>query len=151
MDGEAAIYSEEVHKELEALGIEVITRAPQQHCRYIERRGAFLRHTMHVLESQAEREGRSISFAVLLSEAIQAANCLIHINNSTPYQCVFGRQPPLLPDLQLYTDPREQHTETERMWVRRAGLQAMIEGTALAQVQRTLKSKTTVTATFEPG
>ena len=53
-DGESAIYAEEVHNELKALGTEVVTRAPQQHCRYIERRGAYLRHSMHVIESQAK-------------------------------------------------------------------------------------------------
>ena len=150
-DGESAIFAEEIHQELKALGTEVVTRAPQQHCRYIERRGALLRHSMHVIESQAEREGRNISFAVLLSEAIQAGNSLININGSTPYQCVFGRQPALLPPLDLDPELADPDTESGRMWVRRAALQAMIEGTAIQHIARTLKSKTSQQTSYSKG
>ena len=55
---------------------------------------------MHVIESQAKRENRTITFTVLLSEAIQAANVLISINGSTPYQALIGRQPAMLPPLE---------------------------------------------------
>ena len=81
IDGESAIFTYEAHGELQAIGTEAVTRAPNQHYRFIERRGALLRHTMHKVESQAEREGRVLSFAILLSEAITSGNMLIATTN----------------------------------------------------------------------
>ena len=81
-----------MNTEIQALGTTIVTRAPQQHCRYIERRGAVLRQTMHVIESQANREGRELTFTTLLSEAIQAGNMMVCINGTTPYLSMFGRQ-----------------------------------------------------------
>jgi len=72
-DGESGVVeSTTFQNELKARGIKLQVRAPQQHARYIERRGALLRHGMHVIESQLKREGVAVSFATLLSEAVFA-------------------------------------------------------------------------------
>ena len=57
----------------------------------------------------------------------------------------------MLPQLTLEPGSEEKHTETERMWVRRAALQSMIEGTALQHVERALKSRTSGDQDYEPG
>ena len=58
IDGETGVVKSEVFKnELKARGIELKPRAPQQHARYIERRGALLRQALHVIEDQLRTEG----------------------------------------------------------------------------------------------
>ena len=37
-------------------GITVNIRAPRQHARYVERRGALLRHTLHLIDTQLEAD-----------------------------------------------------------------------------------------------
>ena len=61
IDGESGINGKEGTERLKSLGIGIHTRAPGQHARMIERRGAILRHAMHTSESQAEREGININ------------------------------------------------------------------------------------------
>ena len=70
VDGEGGLTSSTAVAHLKRLGIEVKVRAPQQHARFLERRGAVLRHTMHVIEEQCKSEGIPITFNSLLSEAI---------------------------------------------------------------------------------
>ena len=93
-DGESGVTESQFFLgELKARGIKLTIRAPQQHARYIERRGALLRHSMHVIKAQLKREGVSVSLATLLSEAVFAGNCLTFVGGVTPYQAVYGRQP----------------------------------------------------------
>ena len=61
IDGELGINGKEGTDRLKSLGIGIHTRAPGQHARMIERRGAILRHAMHTSETQAEREKASTS------------------------------------------------------------------------------------------
>ena len=67
--------------------------------RFIERRGAILRHTMHCVEEQASREGLLIANVMLLSSSVFAGNAFISVGGSTPYQALYGRQPAMLPPL----------------------------------------------------
>ena len=63
VDGERGVgNSHTFTNELKARGIKLHIRAPNQHARYIERRGALLRHALHVIEDQLKREGTRVSF-----------------------------------------------------------------------------------------
>jgi hypothetical protein len=85
VDGETgATESHMFQGELKARGIKLTVRAPQQHARYIERRGALLRHGMHVIENQLKQEGVAVTFATLLSEAVFAGNCLTFVGGFHP-------------------------------------------------------------------
>ena len=53
VDGERGIAKRNYfHTELKARGIKLKERAPRQHARYIERRGALVKHAMRVMEEQ---------------------------------------------------------------------------------------------------
>ena len=69
-------------------------RAPGQHARFIERRGALLRDSLHKIDTQLEHEQiHDIPFPQRLSESVFAGNALISINHATPYQGLYGRVP----------------------------------------------------------
>ena len=156
-DGESGLWSAEIVSRMKRLGVEMTLRAPQQHARFIERRGAVLRATLHCLEEQAEREGLVITFPTLLGEAVFAGNSLTHVGGSTPYQCVYGRQPAMLPaletpDLQNAGDTSAAG-EDQRAFIREAALQSMIQATSMARINRAAHAKTSPdsTQTFKIG
>ena len=82
-------------------------RAPRQHARFIERRGAILRHALHTAEEQMRREGIVAHFDSLLANAIFAGNSLTHVGGVTPYNVVLGRQPAMLPPLEIDDDTEQ--------------------------------------------
>jgi hypothetical protein len=157
-DGELGLMSPSAQSRLRRLGIEPKLRAPGQHARFIERRGALLRLSMHCIEAQLTREGVDSSIDAVLSEAVFAGNALIHVGGVTPYQCVYGRSPAMLPPLpeENMTDASEELgslAERSRQHIRTAALEAMIQATSLARTSRALRSKT-VAATqisYNPG
>ena len=51
VDGEGALNSENFKQKVMRQGSKIITRAPDQHAVYIERRNAILRHVLHLLEA----------------------------------------------------------------------------------------------------
>lgn len=138
-DGELGIMGPAAQSRLKRLGIEPKIRAPGQHARFIERRGAMLRQSLHCLESQLMREGISAEFDVLLAEAVFAGNALIHIGGVTPYQCVFGRSPAMLPPLPEETEGQDgpsAGSDRVRQHVRTAAIAMVQAGTS-----RTLRAK----------
>ena len=89
VDGESGVTrSADMERELKARGIKLTVRAVSQRAHYIERRGAVLRQTLHAMDDQLKRENVRVSFAVLLSEATFAGNCLTHVGGVTPYHVV---------------------------------------------------------------
>ena len=56
VDGECAIASIEGHTYLTSRGIDYKPRAPGQHARFIERRGALLRDSIHKIQTQMNME-----------------------------------------------------------------------------------------------
>ena len=90
--------------ELKRRGITIDIRAPRQHARFIERRGAILRRSMHTTEEQMLREGLTVQFDTLVANAFFAGNALTHVGGVTPYNVVFGRQPHMLPPLEIDDD-----------------------------------------------
>ena len=152
-DGETGLWSDAIAQRIKRQGIEMKLRAPQQHARYIERRGAILRATLHVMEEQLEREGLVYTFPALLAEAIFAGNALVHVGGSTPYQAVYGRQPAMLPPLEIPDMPERENVgeigDRQRSYVREAALQAMIQATSLARINRAAHTRTSPDSTRE--
>ena len=140
-DGEKAVGSDEALQFFKANGIHFHKRAKGQHCRYIERRTAILRHNLHTTDEQlmAEVILQFIPFPHRLSNCVFAGNALISVNGVTPYNAVYGRQPTMLPDLDSEV-PGGIHGHVQR--VREICIQKMIEGTAADRVRRALNTKT---------
>ena len=143
-------------EELKRRGVTIDVRAPQQHARFIERRGAILRHAMHTTEEQMQREGLPCTFDSLLAHSIFAGNSLTHVGGVTPYNVVFGRQPSMLPPLEVpdggeadgghAADPAEAQPSRQQWRVREIALQRMIEATSIARVNRALRTRTSASA-----
>eukprot|EP00959_Pyramimonas_sp_CCMP1952_P032296 677756-Pyramimonas_sp.AAC.1 len=73
VDGEGGMAtSKYFDEELKRRGISLHVRAPRQHARFIERRGAILRHALHTAEEQPERESLTVNFDSMLANAIFA-------------------------------------------------------------------------------
>ena len=99
IDGELGVTSPSAQAKLKRLGVSVKVRAPGQHARFIDRRGAILHVTLHCMESQIIWEGIKADMEPLLSEAEFSGNSLVHVGGVTPYQCIYGRSPAMLPPI----------------------------------------------------
>ena len=105
IDGETSLSQGEKSKQyFQRIGTQLHVRAPNQHARFIERRGAILRHCMHVMEEQLKREGLKYTFKLLLAEATFCGNAMTFVGQGSPYNAVYGRQPAILPDLQYASE-----------------------------------------------
>ena len=87
MDGESGIAaSARAGSFLSRLGTKFIPRAPQQHARIVERRGARFRDVIHRMDAQLKIEGLlDIPFEYRMAEAVFAANALVTVSGTTPY------------------------------------------------------------------
>ena len=145
IDGEGSISVPEVGAEFRAEGTRIQIRAPGQHARHIERRGAVLRDCLHKLDAQARREGRDVTLGMMLGAAVFAGNCLTAVHGTTPYHRMFGRQPSMLPPLQAdesCANADGSTTETQRQWVRHLALTTVIQQTAVNKIIRADKAFT---------
>ena len=139
VDGEAGLASAEAKEYFARQGIEVRTRAPQQHARIIERRGAILRHAMHCIEEQLRRDEVTCTFDELLAEATFAGNALVTYNGASPFNARFGSQPNMLPEVQAPLTPAGGR-DLRRL--REVALQKIVESTAVARITRSLRTAT---------
>jgi hypothetical protein len=157
VDGEKGVVHSELFKnELKARGIALKPRAPNQHARYIERRGALLRQALHVIEGQLKKVRISVTFPVLLAEAVFCGNCSTHVGVVTPYHAVYGRQPSIMPPLAIDTENLDEEgapNDRVEAHVREVALQTMVEATAQARINRALRTQTALPgqASFELG
>ena len=146
MDGESGMWRPDIADRIRRLGCDFKLRAPQQHARYIERRGAVLRAQLHTMEEQLEREGIVYTFPALLAEAVFAGNSLTHVGGSTPYQAVYGRQPWMLPPLETpdlgNRDEMSSEGDRQRELIRQTALSAMISATAASRLNRAAHTRT---------
>ena len=100
VDGESAVKSWQADKYFENHTIDPIVRAPGQHARFIERRGALLRESLNRIQSDLRRQGiEGVPFPYILAEAVFCGNALLSVNNTTPYAALYGRVPNILPDI----------------------------------------------------
>ena len=127
-------------------GIKLQIRAPGQHARLVERRQALLRDMLHRIDTQLQADGvlHRIPLSQRLSEATFAGNALISINGATPYSAVYGRVPTILPDLNSALPDGVGHDAQTRdvNRVREASVQAIVEATSRARIQRALNTRT---------
>ena len=99
-----------------------------------------MRHTMHCAEEQFGRENMDTPLAWILAESVFAGNCLTNYGGATPYNARCGRQPQMLPPLQGMPTG-ESRSFSHR--VREIALQKIIESTAIARINRALKTAVT--------
>ena len=143
MDGESGMCNDTAKAFLMRNGIKQHIRAPGQHATFIERAGAILRCSMHISETQAEKEGITITFPILLGENTFSKNamCTIGPAGSTAYQAVYGRQPGMLPPLEPNSTGDSVDGRKERR-IREIALSSMCQVSALNHVVRALSTKT---------
>ena len=84
VDGERGIVIAQLTKDYcDRKGITIHQRAPQQHARVIERRGAVLRDSIHRMDEQMKEEGiYNVPFLERLNECVFAGNALISVTVS---------------------------------------------------------------------
>ena len=145
-DAEGGFHNDTAKSALQRLGTELRIRAPGQHAVHIEARNAILRHTLHVMEEDLKRHDITISFPRLLGEAIFVTNSFTFYNGVSPYNAYTGRQPPFLPDLETLDEsgPGESSDHERERRVRLAAIEAITQSTAVAKINRALKTKTTI-------
>jgi len=146
VDGERGITTaEETTSYLKRKGVKLVIRAPQQHARVIERRGALLRDSIHRTDEQLKIEGiANIPFSERLSECTLAGNCLLSINNASPYQALYGRMPNILPGIEILNSDGDIVPLTNRQVgrVREIAVQQIVEGTAQQKLIRAINTRT---------
>ena len=150
LDMETAIYKSFTAGDyLERKGIKYEARAVGQHARYAERRGELFKETVRKIAEQLKKENLNVPLNQIISEAVFAGNALLTVNNTTPYNAVFGRVPHLLPDENQYHDPDNELGEGKAQGLapssarlREISLQKMIEGSAIERVNRARRAKT---------
>ncbi len=116
-------------------------RAPGQHVGHIDRRRALLRTAILRVIEQCKEESLDIKFSHILSESVFGGNALVSVNNTSPYNAVYGRVPRLLPNLEL-----DDMESTDAAWqverIREISVQQMVEGTARVRTDRALRTRT---------
>ena len=114
-----------------------------------------LRHVMHMIEEDLKRSNCELPFRRLLAEAIFVVNAFSFYNGVSPYNAHTGRQPPFLPDLENIDFPKDgEHSDLLReRRVREAGITAITQSTAVAKINRALKTSTTIDGSrmYKPG
>ena len=142
-DGESGLMTDQIIDVLKSKGIEHKVRAPGQHARHIERRGAVLRHALHCIEEDLNKEGVAYTMPMVLADAVFAGNSLISHGGATPYNARFGKQPIMLPDLQAQPEEgAERGRDLQRM--REIALQKIVEATAISRINRAMKTRTSI-------
>jgi len=147
IDGETAIAKGWESKEyFKRKGIKETIRAPGMHAHFIERRGELMRQALHRIDTQLAHEGiTDIPIQQRVNETVFSGNALLSINNTTPYNGLYGRVPNVLPDLNSAT-PEEfggmpgtvRHTSR----LREIAVAQIIEGSARARIERALHTPT---------
>ena len=145
-DGELGLNNATSIAELKRLGTELRVRAPDQHARFAESRQSMLRHVMHMIEEELKRHNHQIPFCRLYAEALFVVNAFSFYNGVSPYMAHTGRQPAVLPDLENIDFPKggEQSGGLREQRIREAGIEAITQSTAVAKVNRALKTSTTI-------
>ena len=94
VDGETGLTTDYVKGILAHEGCKLCVRAPRQHARHIERRGAMLRLSMHCTEDQLKKELIKYTYIMLLAMCTFAGNALTYVGGHTPYQiCLLYTSP----------------------------------------------------------
>ena len=125
---------------LAARDIKMIPKAKYSHAQMVERHHEVLRRQMHLLSEQALNEGIKTNLEAVLCESLYAKNCLFRVGNMTPYQAVLGKVPPLY-DV-IAAEDGATVTESNSEVLRSRAIQAMVQATSEAKMQRANRTKT---------
>ena len=147
MDQETAIQASDMTLQyLSRHGIMYHPRAQGQQVAYIDRRGALVRDAMHKIVEQLKIEKIQMPIKFVLSEATFCTNAMVTVNNSTPYNCVYGRVPHILPSIDQpdainegTLDPVGSVRYTHRL--REISVAAVLQETAKTRAQRALNTR----------
>ena len=143
------VVSDKTQNYMKRWGIEHRPRAKGQHLGHIDRRGALVRESIHKIVDQLTEDGILMPFPYVLSEATFCTNAMLSINGCTPYNAVYGRCPPMLPDLSRLDDwtADDRHADsdgtirhTHRM--REIAIQSIVQETARVRITRALSTPT---------
>ena len=124
----------------EAREVELKPRAKGLHADIVERHHAILRRQFHLLDSNATTEGINASFAALIAEATFAKNVLFNMGGASPYECVYGRVPPLVTLSEHQAPEAVDDTDADRL--RHLALQSMMQAMSEAKARRAEQTKT---------
>ena len=147
MDQETAIQASAMTTQyLSRHGIMYHPRAQGQQVAYIDRRGALVRDAMHKIVEQLKIEKIKMDTKFVLSEATFCTNAMLTVNNSTPYNCVYGRVPHILPSIDQSDAINEDSLEpvgsvryTHRL--REISVAAVLAATAKVRAQRATNTR----------
>ena len=145
-DGELGLNNDRAKEHLKRLGTHLQVRAPEQHARLAEARQSMLRHVMHLTETELARHNATIPFRRLYGEALFVVNAFSFYNGVSPYNALTGRQPACLPEFEnidFQKDGEQSDGQRERR-IREVAIEAITQSTAVAKVNRALKTQTTV-------
>ena len=149
-DGESGLRTDDVARGLSLHNSSLTIRAKGQHATIVEKRNDLLRQQLLRIDTQLRDEGLldSTPLRMRLASAVLATNSLLSINGSSPYQSLYGRTPNVLPDTDLVAAASNDRDGSLPMSVRCAhrlrelSVQAVVEGTAKARIDRALTTKT---------
>jgi hypothetical protein len=100
MDSETAVYRGSKSQQcFQRKGIKYEPRAKGQQIAHVDRRLALQKQAIHKTVDQLKAEGITMPFKHILSETNVAGNCLITVNNMSPYMALYGSVPALLPGI----------------------------------------------------
>ena len=111
-DGERAMVSNEASQWASRNQLQLIQRAKHKKAWVAERHNEILRHSMHKTQTQLAAEGISIKLSLVLADATYAKNALLTIGEGTPYIALYGRVPPLLPQIEHIAGTAHLNDET---------------------------------------
>ena len=146
IDGEAALAQGWLPRQyFKEKGITVIIRPPGSQAKFIERRGAITRDTLHKVSTQLEKNGiTSLPFPQVLGEATFSGNALLAVNQATPYGALYGRVPHMLPDIDGFVpDKTAPGSIRHAALLRELCLQRMVEGSARERIQQSSQHENT--------
>ena len=139
-DQEGSLNVDEVAAWFENRGNKLCFRAREQHCSLVERHNEILRRQLHLIQDQALESGVDLSLGIALREATFAKNALFLVGNTTPYEAVFGRTPPLM--AVVGEESGQPNTDREANKVRQIAINSMIQATAEQKTRLAESTKT---------
>ena len=140
VDQEGGLSGPEAAAWLEARGVRLDLKAKEQHATTVERHHEVLRRQFHLLDTNALNEGLRASFEAILAECVFAKNILFNLGGSTPYECVFGRVPPLITVVSHEAPDFVDDRDSDRL--RHLSLRCMLQASAEQKARRAAQTKT---------
>ena len=147
-DREGALNSDEARICMERLGVKLSLLGVDAHTKMLEKHQDLLRQLFLRILTQCQLEGIPVTREHILTCALTAKNCMFTVGDTTPTVAVFGRQSPILPNIErlgstlddTHTGP--DGTSRSRFRLQEIATQQMAETTAIERAQRALTSKT---------